>query len=105
MTMKEALRESSNRAAVTMLQQIGIPAAVDAAQHLGLTSIPGVPSLALGSGEVTPLAMTAAYASFANGGMRPTPTLIRRVETAGGEVLFTSAPDAEGAMRDGAPCR
>src|SRR4029434_10027788 len=78
MTMREALRESSNRAAVTMLQQIGIPAAVDAAQHLGLTSIPSVPSLALGSGDVTPLAMTAAYAAFANGGMRPTADVHRR---------------------------
>jgi membrane carboxypeptidase/penicillin-binding protein len=53
--------------------------------------VPSVPSLALGSGEVTLLGMTSAYATFANEGMVPTPTLIRRVETFGGEVLFQSA--------------
>ena len=40
------------------------------------------------------MSMTSAYATFANEGMLPTPVLIRRVETTGGEVLFTggSAP-------------
>src|SRR6185503_2893312 len=47
MTMRAALRLSSNRAAVQMLQDIGIPAAVSAAQRLGLGDVPGVPSLAL----------------------------------------------------------
>ena len=100
MTMRAALRTSSNRAAVKMLQDIGIPAAVRAADRLGLGEVPGVPSLALGSGEVTLLSMTAAYATFANDGMRPEPILIRRVETTEGEVLFTSAPHAERAVSE-----
>ena len=41
--------------------------------------MPGVPSLALGSGEVTLMAMTAAYGAFANQGIVPAPALIRRV--------------------------
>ena len=100
MTMRAALRASSNRAATKMLQDIGIPAAVRAAERLGLGAVPAVPSLALGSGEVTLLAMTAAYATFANGGMRPEPILIRRVETTEGEVLFTAAPHAERAVSE-----
>jgi 1A family penicillin-binding protein len=100
MTMRTALRASSNRAAVKMLQDIGIPAALRAAERLGLGDVPGVPSLALGSGEVTLLSMTAAYATFANGGMRPTPILIRRVETTEGEVLFTATPRAERAVTE-----
>ena len=100
MTMRAALRASSNRAAVRMLQDIGIPAAVRAAERLGLGEMPGVPSLALGSGEVTLLAMTAAYAAFANEGMRPAPTLIRRVETTAGEVLFTASPRADRAVSE-----
>jgi penicillin-binding protein 1A len=100
MTMRAALRASSNRAAVQMLQNIGIPAAVRAAERMGLGSVPAVPSLALGSGEVTLLSMTAAYATFANGGMRPEPILIRRVETTEGEVLFTAAPRAERAVTE-----
>ncbi len=100
MTMRAALRLSSNRAAVQMLQDIGIPAAVSAAQRLGLGDVPGVPSLALGSGEVTLLSMTAAYATFANAGMRPAPFLIRRVETTEGEVLFTASPHADRAVSE-----
>jgi penicillin-binding protein 1A len=44
--------------------------------------------------------MTAAYAAFANGGMRPTPMLIRRVETTEGEVLLTATPRAERAVSE-----
>ena len=89
MTMRAALRSSSNRAAVRMLQEVGIPPTVQYAKRLGVGSVPSVPSLALGSGEVTLLSMAAAYAAFANDGMLPTPVLIRRVETTDGEVLFS----------------
>ena len=51
-------------------------------QALGMGDVPGVPSLALGSGEVTLLDLTAAYGAFASGGMLHTPVLIRRVEDA-----------------------
>jgi len=88
MTMRTALRTSSNRAAVRMLQQVGIPETVRHAQQLGVGSVPSVPSLALGSGEVTLLSMTAAYSVFANKGMLSGPTLVRKVETAEGELLF-----------------
>jgi penicillin-binding protein 1A len=100
MTMRAALRSSSNRIAVETLQEIGIPAAVNAAQRLGITGQPAVPSLALGSGEVTLLAMTSAFAAFGNQGMRPLPVLIRRVETTDGEVLFEGHPRAERAVSE-----
>ena len=100
MTMRTALRSSSNRAAVSMLQVIGIPAAVHSAERLGVGDMPSVPSLALGSGEVTLMTMTGAYAAFANQGMVTTPSLIRRVETTDGEVLFTSYPRAERAVSE-----
>jgi penicillin-binding protein 1A len=90
MTMRTALRTSSNRAAVRMLQEIGIPSAVQFAERMGVGEVPSVPSLALGSGEVTLTSMTAAYATFANKGMVPTPTLITRVDTTDGQVLYQS---------------
>ena len=89
MTMRTALRTSSNRAAVRMLQEVGISPTVGYAERFGVGSVPSVPSMALGSGEVTLMSMAAAYGAFANDGMLPTPTLIRRVETADGEVLFS----------------
>ena len=88
MTMRTALRTSSNRAAVRMLEDVGIPVTVEYAKLLGVGSVPSVPSLALGSGEVTLDAMTAAFSTFANGGLVPTPVLVRRVETSTGEVLY-----------------
>ena len=88
MTVRAALRTSSNRAAVRMLEQVGISKTVDHARRLGMGSVPSVPSLALGSGEVTLMAMTSAYAAFADSGQLRSPTLIRRVEDAEGKVLF-----------------
>ena len=88
MTMRAALRMSSNRAAVQLLQQIGIPTAVRYAQRLGISNMPAVPSLALGSGEVSLVAMTSAYSAFANQGMVTPPSLIRRVDDASGQVLY-----------------
>ena len=87
-TMRMALRTSSNRAAVQMLDQVGIPITVEYAQRMGVGSVPSVPSLALGSGEVTLLSMTSAFSTFANDGLVPTPILVRRVEGRDGEVLY-----------------
>ncbi len=100
MTMRTALRTSSNRAAVQMLDQVGIPVTVRYAERFGVGSVPSVPSLALGSGEVTLLSMTAAFGTFANKGMRPTPSLIRRVETTDGELLYTGALAPERAISE-----
>jgi penicillin-binding protein 1A len=88
LTMRTALKTSSNRAAVRMLEMVGVSSAVDYAQKLGLGSVPAVPSLALGSGEVTLFDMTSAYGAFANAGMWHKPQLVRRVEDTEGNVLY-----------------
>ncbi len=98
MTMRTALRMSSNRAAVRMLQDVGIPETLRYARRLGLGPLPGVPSLALGSGEVTLLSMTRAFAAFANSGVVTTPTLIRRVESADGGLLYEATRDEARAL-------
>jgi penicillin-binding protein 1A len=100
MTMRAALRTSSNRAAVQMLQQVGIPTGVRYAQRLGIGNLPAVPSLALGSGEVTLLSMTSAYSTFANRGMVTTPSLIRRVDDVSGHVLYMSDTREERALSE-----
>jgi penicillin-binding protein 1A len=99
-TMRAALRTSSNRAAVQMLQQVGIPTTVRYAQRLGVGDVPAVPSLALGSGEVTLLSMTSAYSAFANQGMVNTPLLIRRVEDVSGQVLYSADAHQERAISE-----
>ena len=98
MTMRAALKTSSNRAAVRMLQEVGIPTAVTYADRLGVGPVPGVPSLALGSGEVTLMSMSAAFAAFAHDGIVPDPLLISRVVDVNGQVLFTAAPSSHQAL-------
>ncbi len=88
LTMRTALKTSSNRAAVRMLEMVGVTTVVDYAGKLGLGAVPAVPSLALGSGEVTLLDMTSAYGVFANEGRWRKPVLVRRVEDLDGKVLF-----------------
>jgi 1A family penicillin-binding protein len=92
-TLRRALRVSSNRAAAALLQQVGVSTAIYYAARLGISSrLPPVPSLALGTGEVTLLELTAAYTAFANQGSVAAPRLITRVEDTEGRLLF-SAPE------------
>jgi penicillin-binding protein 1A len=74
-TLEQALALSLNTASVRLEMQNGGPAAVAAVAHrLGVTGkLPDLPSLALGTGEVGLLDMTAAYAAFFNGGRAVTP--------------------------------
>jgi 1A family penicillin-binding protein len=85
--VRDALRVSSNRAAIQVMDDIGIQRVVRYAQAFGLDRLPAVPSLALGSGEVTLASLTSAYAAFANGGFVRKPTLLRHVEYGDGESL------------------
>jgi len=100
MTLRTALRTSSNRAAVQMLNTIGIPSAVGYAKKLNVGTPPSVPSLALGSADVTLLSMTAAYGAFADRGMVHQPVLIRRVEDSDGKVLYVSDAKATRAISE-----
>lgn len=89
-TLAKALAVSSNAAAVRVSQTVGIPNVIEAARRSGIRSaLPNYPAMALGAVEVTPLELVAAYATFANGGLRVHPRLVRRIEAADGTVLWS----------------
>lgn len=98
-TLRRALIESNNQAAVALQLKIGTKPVLDLAEDLGLHDLPAVPSLALGTGLVTPLEMTAAYAAFANGGLAVTPRAIVRVEDAEGSIVHENAVKTRRAVR------
>ena len=100
MTIRTALRTSSNRAAVRMLEDVGIDRAVAQAKRLGIGTVPSVPSMVLGSGEVTLASMTSAYAAFAQAGMVRQSVFIRRVEDQDGTVLFQADRKQERAISE-----
>ena len=88
-TLRRALMISANAATVRLSRAVGERRVADLARRAGLRGeLRPVPSLALGALEVTPLELTAAYAPFANGGLRVEPSLIRRVELADGTELW-----------------
>ena len=100
-TLTQALSLSLNTVAVRLGQEVG-PARVAALAHrLGVASkLEANPSLALGSSEVTPLELTAAYAPFANGGVAVQPYVIQRVRTASGKPLYQRKGSALGRVVD-----
>jgi penicillin-binding protein 1A len=93
--LRDALVLSSNRAAAHLLTDIGIPQTVDLVHRFGVTSeMPTVPSLALGTGEMSLFELTSAYTVFANRGRWRHPALIRRVLDRYGREIYR-APDTE----------
>ncbi|MDX1567137.1 MAG: transglycosylase domain-containing protein [Longimicrobiales bacterium] len=98
-TLRNALVRSSNVAAVRVGMDLGVERVIQEARLLGIeTPIPAYPSLFLGSADVVPAELVAAFAAFENGGMRVEPHLITRIESPEGEVLWESPPEAEPAL-------
>ena len=88
-TLTKALALSLNTVAVRLGLEVGPKTVVAVAHRLGITSdLDPVPSIALGSSDVTPLEMVSAYAAFANGGLGVQPHVIARVRTANGKQLY-----------------
>ena len=88
-TLAHALAHSSNSAAVQLTNEVGPARVVRVAHRLGIADeLHAVPSLALGTSEVTPLELTAGYAAFSNGGIGVAPYAIVRIRTASGKVLY-----------------
>jgi penicillin-binding protein 1B len=70
--LREALERSYNVATARLGQQVGIPRVIEMAHRLGIESrLQPVPSLAIGAADITPIELARAYATLANGGIRP----------------------------------
>jgi 1A family penicillin-binding protein len=89
LTLREALLESNNAAAVDLQQRVGTGVVLRLASNAGIDNLPDVPSLALGTGLVSPLDLTAAYSMFPGGGQMAEPRALRSVVDARGEEVFT----------------
>lgn len=102
-TLRRALTVSSNRAAAQLMQQVGLSSTLYTARRMGIESeLPAVPSLALGTGEVTLFEMVTSYGVFANEGVWTRPTMITRVENGDGEVVWSAPFDQRRALSTGA---
>ncbi len=82
--MKEATAKSVNTYYVQMISDIGICPVTTMAKKMGVVradgdTMPQVPSIALGTQEMSPLTMANAYATFASRGMYCTPVAIESI--------------------------
>jgi 1A family penicillin-binding protein len=88
LTLRAALLESNNPAAADLQQRIGSRAVLRLAGDAGLSGLPDVPSLALGTGLVSPLDLTAAYTMFAAEGQLARPRGVIAVYDSGGRQVL-----------------
>jgi len=87
-SVRRAIEQSFNVATARLGQQVGIARVVDVARRVGITTrLDPYPALALGAADVTPLEMARAYATFANGGVRPEVLLFEDVADERGRTL------------------
>jgi penicillin-binding protein 1B len=87
-TLRRALESSLNSATGRVAQDVGIRRVREIAHRLGIqSSLPAVPSLSLGSAEVTPLEVAVAFSTLANGGVRTRPLAVKLVMDQSGQPL------------------
>ena len=90
MTLRNAFVHSINTIAAQLGEEVGIPAVIDTAKRMGVQStLPAVPSLALGSAEVTLLEMTRAFGSVAAGVQAIEPYSVRSITGNSQQALYT----------------
>ena len=91
-TMKTALAKSSNVVAVKTAMNTGLKNVADKVKEFGFENIQAYPSMALGTMEVTPLQLAAAYAVFANGGRQVEPTFVSKILSGEDKIIYQSTP-------------
>ncbi len=92
-SLKAALSQSINTIAVKVLEDTGIKRTTEMAQKMGISSaIPQVPSMALGTAELSLKELARAYTSYVNNGKPSTPYYITRIEDAKGTLLEEYKP-------------
>jgi len=95
-TLKKALAMSINYETAWVMKQYGPRAVVNLAHRLGITAdIPEVPSICLGTADISVYEMVAANSTFANKGTYIQPTFITRIEDKNGKVLEEFIPNSD----------
>ena len=92
-TLRYALAMSLNNATVKVAEEVGYDKVAELARAAGITSVKATPAMALGSYDASPLEMAGAYTIFANNGVRLSPTLLRSVRNAKGDVIANYTTD------------
>ncbi len=93
-TLKNSLANSVNTITARLMDRIGPYTVVRLAKDLGIKdgNILPVPSIALGTPEISVYEMVTAYSTFANQGVYTEPVFIERIEDKNGTILYENKP-------------
>ena len=97
MTLKSALANSVNTISARLIAQTGPRPVIELLKKLGVETkdIPAVPSIALGTADMSLFEMVSAYSTFANEGVYVKPVIVNRIEDKNGTVLYQHVPDTK----------
>lgn len=100
-TLKNALANSINTVSARLMDKVGPAPVVNLAKKMGITSyLPKVPSIALGTPDISLYEMVGAYSTFANKGIYVKPITITRIEDKNGTVLYEVAPETQDVLSE-----
>ena len=97
LTLKNALAMSINTVTARLIDRVGPRPVIELVAKMGVETegIPEVPSIALGTPDLSLFEMVGAYSTFANEGVYVKPTLIQRIEDKNGTVLYQNVPETK----------
>ncbi len=93
-TMKDALAQSVNTVSARLMDKVGPAPVIDLVRKLGVSAdIPEVPSIALGTPDLSLYEMVSAYSAFANQGVYVTPQIVSTIQDKNGTILYQHIPE------------
>ncbi|WP_031426563.1 penicillin-binding protein 1A [Flavimarina sp. Hel_I_48] len=95
-SLKSALARSINTVSAKLMHKVGPRPVIDLAKKLGVDTrnIPEVPSIALGTADLSLYDMVSAYATFANQGVHIDPQIVTTIVDKNGTILYQNVPQA-----------
>lgn len=96
-SLKAALAQSVNTVTARLIDRIGPKPVIDLIDKLGIDTrnIPEVPSIALGTADLSVFEMVSAYSAFANEGVYVKPVIVNRIEDKNGTILYQHVPETK----------
>ncbi|MFD2551612.1 penicillin-binding protein 1A [Bizionia sediminis] len=95
LTLEAALASSVNTVTARLMDKVGPQPVIDLVKKLGVESnIPAVPSIGLGTADLSVYEMVAAYATFANQGVYTKPVMVTHIEDKNGTILYQFTPES-----------
>ncbi|WP_203257406.1 penicillin-binding protein 1A [Hyunsoonleella ulvae] len=100
-SLKNALANSVNTVTARLIDKVGPQTVADLAVKLGVESeIPPVPSIALGTPDVSVYEMVGAYSAFANKGVYTKPVMVTSIEDKNGTILYQFKPETRDVLSE-----